>query len=73
MQKMIFSIHITAEKYLQYYQGTAKNVRVRTEDGRSLKFPANNLQQYVTRDGISGRFEMIFDNDHKIISLKKLA
>ena len=64
---------LSAEKYLQYYQGSAKNVIVTTEDGRTLKFPANRLQSFVTQGGVSGRFEIIFDDNHKIISLIRLA
>jgi hypothetical protein len=73
MDKMTFSMHLSAEKYLLYYQGTAKDVIVKSEDGRTLKFPANRLQKFVTRDGIAGRFEIIFDNNHKIVSLKRLS
>ena len=65
-------MHLSAEKYLQYYQGSAKNVVVKTEDGRSLKFPANRLQAFVTREGISGRFEIVFDDLFKIVSLRRL-
>ena len=70
---MTFSMHLSTEKYLQFYQGAAKNVIVKTDDGRTLKFPADRLQQFVTHDGISGRFEIKFDNNHKIVSLIRIA
>ena len=72
MQKMRFNILITAEQYQAYYQGSAKFVRVQTEDGRSLKFPASELQKFVTHNGIEGRFEIIFNDQHKLVSLNKL-
>ena len=72
MQKMRFNISITAEQYQAYYQGSAKFVRVQTEDGRSLKFPASELQKFVTHNGIEGRFEIIFNDQHKLVSLNKL-
>lgn len=72
MQKMRFSISISAEKYQMYYQGSAKFVRVRSEDGRSLKFPASELQKFVSHSGIEGRFEIVFDDQHKLVSLKKI-
>ena len=72
MKKMRFTILITAEQYQSYYQGTAKFVRVQTEDGRSLKFPAAELQKFVTHDGIEGRFEIIFNDLHKLVSLNKI-
>ncbi len=72
MQKMRFSLAISAEQYQSYYKGAAKFVRVHTEDGRTLKFPASELQQYVTHEGIQGRFEIVFDDGHKLIGLNRL-
>ena len=66
-------MHLSTEKYLKFYQGAAKDVIVKAEDGRSLRFPASNLQKFVTRDGISGRFEILFDENHKILSLNRIS
>ncbi|TNF34328.1 MAG: DUF2835 family protein [Gammaproteobacteria bacterium] len=71
MQRMIFQLHITAEQYQRYYQGSAKAVIVQTEDGRKLQFPANRLQKFVGHEGIHGRFQITFDNNHKIIDLSR--
>ncbi len=72
MKKMRFSLSISAEQYQSYYRGSAKFVRVQTEDGRSLKFPASELQKFILHDGIQGRFEIIFSDQHKLLSLNKL-
>ncbi len=69
---MCFSLSISAERYLAYYQGAAKFVWVKTEDGRSLRFPASELQKFVQRDGIHGRFEIVFDKHNKLLSLKQI-
>jgi hypothetical protein len=66
MQKMTFSLHISADKYRRYYTGQAKAVVVVADDGRRLQFPAANLQKFVTHEGIQGRFEIVFDANHKI-------
>ena len=70
---MTFSLNISSEKYLHYYQGSAKAVVVTTDDGRTLKFPANNLQKFVTHDGIQGRFEVVFDRDNKIVNFRRIS
>ncbi len=72
MQRMRFSVDISAEQYQTYYQGVAKFVRVQTEDGRSLKFPASELQKFVSHNGIQGRFEIIFNEQHKLVSLNRI-
>jgi len=72
MKKMRFSLSISAEQYQAYYRGSAKFVWVQTEDGRSLKFPASELQPFILHDGIQGRFEIVFNNQHKLVSFNKL-
>lgn len=66
-------MNISSEQYQAYYKGAAKFVRVQTEDGRSLKFPAVNLKQFVMHNGINGHFEIIFDNQNKLLSLKRIS
>jgi len=72
MKKMRFSLSISAEQYQSYYRGSAKFVRVQTEDGRSLKFPASELQRFIMHDGIQGYFEIVFNDQHKLVSLSRL-
>lgn len=72
MHKMRFSLDISAESYLSYYQGAARFVRVETDDGLSLKFPASELQRFVTRDGVKGRFEITFSDQNKLVSLQRI-
>jgi len=73
MKRMTFSMNLSAEKYLRYYQGSAKAVIVQADDGRTLKFPINAIQKFVTRDGVQGRFEIIFDDNNKMQSLNRLV
>lgn len=71
-QKTRFSIRISSEQYLAYYQRAVNNVSVVASDGRRIQFPAKLLQKFVTHDGIDGLFEMEFDDQHKLIELRKL-
>lgn len=72
-QQVRFAIKISADDYLFYYQGRARQVLVRAEDGRRVQFPASCLQPFVTHDGISGYFELQFDASNKFVGLKKIA
>ncbi|WP_305041042.1 DUF2835 domain-containing protein [Geoalkalibacter sp.] len=71
--EVFFRLHIPAEEYLRYYQGTAAFVQVRSEDGRRIRLPAANLRTFVTREGITGRFRLRFDDRQKILSLEKVS
>jgi len=72
MNKITFSIKITAEAYLKSYQRSGCTVSIIADDGRRLKLPAKHLRPYLTHTGITGYFELIFDGND-LVSLKKLA
>lgn len=67
-----FRLAIAAEEYLAYYRREAGEVVTRTLDGKMLQFPAAALQRHVTRDGIYGLFEIVFDERNKLVSLERL-
>lgn len=68
-----FSLSITREKYLNYYQGSATSVQTYTENGLLIQFPASALTPWVTHQGIQGHFVIKFDDNNKLICLDKLA
>jgi hypothetical protein len=67
-----FYLNISREEYLRSYKGSAHSVLVQSEDGRRVRFPAVNLRQFVTKDGIHGRFEMQLDEDNSLINICRL-
>lgn len=72
MQKMRFYLDISPQQYLSYYKGAAKFVNVQTDYGRTLKFPASELQKFVTHSGIQGRFEIEFNAQYKLVNLSRV-
>jgi len=66
MQTLRFSLDISPQQYEAWYRGSARRVHVRAEDGRSIQFPAEALQPYLLHNGIRGRFEICFDQNHKL-------
>lgn len=68
-----FSLKLSAEEFLAYYEGTAKQVIVRADDGRVLQLPANVLRSYVTHDGICGRFILECDQHYRFVSIKMIT
>jgi hypothetical protein len=67
-----FKLSLSSEQFLRVYQGIAKNITTRTDDGRLIKFPAQNIKQFLAHDGIYGYFEMEFSPEHKFIGIKRL-
>ena len=71
-RELIFSLSISADAYLEYYKGSVKHVLAKSQDGRSVRFPANAIQKFLTHEGVHGRFRMLFDENHKLISIEKI-
>ncbi len=64
-----FRLAIEAEKYLAYYKGIARDIVVRSEDNRNIKFPADAIRKFLTHDGIFGLFEIQFDDNNILIRI----
>jgi uncharacterized protein DUF2835 len=71
-QHIRFNIRISYDHFLSVYQGISKMVRTKAEDGRVIEFPAGKIQQFLTRDGITGTFEMELTENHKFVGIRKL-
>ena len=71
MNCLRFSLYLSSEQYLAYYQGHAKRVSVVCDDGRRIEFPAEHLRPYLTHDGINGHFEIEFDRQNRFVALRR--
>lgn len=70
--KYHFSLNISAAEYLAYYRGNAQSVVVTTQQGLRVKLPASALRPYVTKDGISGQFALLTDENNKMLELRRI-
>ena len=73
MSSIRFSIDLEYERFLRFYQGEAQMVQVVADDGRQIRFPAAALRPHLQHSGIQGRFEIVFDANHKLKALNRLA
>lgn len=71
VRKFEFSLNLPTEKVQRIYQGQARYILVYTDEGLSLQLPAGNFRQYVTEQGIHGRFKVAIDDNNKIMQLTK--
>ncbi|NQZ83688.1 MAG: DUF2835 domain-containing protein [Colwellia sp.] len=69
--KYYFTINMSYEDFLPYYQGKASTVSVETTQGQRMQFPAIHIKKYLTRLGIRGYFCMNTENN-KFLSLEKI-
>lgn len=72
MKSILVDLNISTDKYMLMYQGVAQNVFTHALDGRSVQFPAKILQPFLLRDGVRGRFRIIFDDKGKYQGIEKV-
>lgn len=72
MLRMRFHLTISPDDYVAYYAGKVRSVLVSSDDGRRIEFPAEHLREFVTHQGISGYFEIEFDEQRRFVALRKL-
>ncbi|BCE01698.1 DUF2835 domain-containing protein [Marinicellulosiphila megalodicopiae] len=70
--QLTFNINIPYEDFEAVYRGAAKSVLANSEQGKSVRFPADILRPFLTRDGIVGRFCVQFDANHKFSGIKRM-
>ena len=68
-----FRMAISADEASRYYRGTARFVVVTAENGQKLQFPAQHIRQFIDQLGVRGLFSIQFDDNNKLIGLKKLS
>jgi len=71
-QHIIVNLNISPEEYIYWYTGAARTVLATSIDGRSVRFPANILQPFITRQGIQGQFCIFFKADGKFDRIERL-
>ncbi len=69
MKKYYFSMALSYERYLPFYQGLVQTIQVKDSLNRRIDLPAEHFRSFVTRDGIHGKFELSTDDNGKFISL----
>ena len=70
--KYYFSLNITNQDFLPYYQGRVQTIVVTTVQGLKLEFPAMHLRQFLTSSGIKGHF-CLQTQQNKFFLLEKIS
>ncbi|MFW1676168.1 DUF2835 domain-containing protein [Pontibacter sp. JAM-7] len=71
MPQIDVELHISAESYLQLYQGVADQVLAYAADGRKVRFPAGILRPFLLHDGIHGHFRIYFNGEGRYQRIEK--
>ncbi|QDE31476.1 MULTISPECIES: DUF2835 domain-containing protein [Shewanella] len=70
--EIFFSLNVSYEAFLPYYQGFAEKVQVRDHHGRILHINGKYFRPYLTPQGINGQFKLVLNSEGNFKSLNKL-
>jgi hypothetical protein len=70
--RVVVRLKMSREQVMDHYRGTIREVVTFDGQGRSVQFPAMMLRKFVTEEGVQGVFEITFDENHKLISMRRL-
>ena len=73
MSSIVVSLSINTQEFSRLYRGEAQDVICTAKDGRTVRFPANTLRQFLTHDGIYGEFKIYFSSKNRFLKIEKLG
>ena len=72
MASLVLDIALSAERLRVLYQGQANRIQALSRDGRRVSIPAHHFRPFLTHDGIYGSFELQFNDEGELLSLRRL-
>lgn len=72
MRQYTFRLTLSHEEIMLMYQGHARRLVVRTEQGLTLELGLEKIRPFVTLSGVSGYFSLQTQDDHRFVSLKRI-
>ena len=73
MGSIMVTLAINTQEYARLYRGRARDVMCAAKDGRTVRFPATVLRQFLTHNGIHGEFEIFFSTDNRFSKIERLS
>ena len=70
-QTIYVRLAIRTDELLKLYRGSARAVSATAVDGRSIRFPADALKPFVSRDGVYGSFALQIDRNNKLLAIHR--
>ncbi|UCJ15063.1 DUF2835 domain-containing protein [Pseudomonas sp. MM211] len=72
MPSLVLDISLSAERLRVLYQGRANRIQALSRDGRRVSIPAHHFRPFLTHEGIYGSFELQFNVEGELLSLRRL-
>lgn len=72
-RELHFRLTISPDEAIKYYKGNASAVIAMAETGQRIQFPARHIRPSINSQGVHGYFSIEFDEENKLIALKRIS
>ena len=72
MKQFTFRLNLSRDEILLMYQGHARRLVVRSEQGLTLELGLDKIRPFVGQEGVRGRFWLKTQDDHRFIGLERI-
>ena len=72
MKQYTFRLALSSEEIMLMYQGHARRLVVRTEQGLTIELGLEKIRIFVATSGVYGYFRLKTQDDHRFISLERI-
>ncbi len=73
MKHYYFRLNIAYQAFEQLYRTPNTVVKVRSESGKMVQIPAMRFVPFFSQLGVRGRFELILDENNKLLTLQQVG
>jgi hypothetical protein len=72
VKQYTFRLALSSEEIMLMYQGHARRLVVRTEQGLTLELGLEKIRAFVAINGVYGYFLLKTQDDHRFLSLERI-
>ncbi|MGX5834836.1 DUF2835 family protein [Aeromonas piscicola] len=72
MKQFTFRLSLNSDEIMLMYQGHARRLVVRTEQGLTIELALEKIRPFVAISGVYGYFRLKTQDDYRFISLERI-
>ncbi|MGL4716164.1 MAG: DUF2835 domain-containing protein [Aeromonas sp.] len=72
MKQFTFRLSLSSDEIMLMYQGHARRLIVRSEQGLTLELGIEKIRPFVAINGVHGYFRLKTQDDHRFVSLERI-
>ncbi|MCE9955786.1 DUF2835 family protein [Aeromonas rivipollensis] len=73
MRQYTFRLALGRDEIMLMYQGQARRLVVRTEQGLTIELGLEKIRSFVSVNRVHGHFRLVTQEDHRFVRLERIS